>query len=32
LKLDDVFTDVDLAIGTYRHTVGEIIPHLTEAA
>jgi hypothetical protein len=29
---DDVFTDVDLAIGTYRHAVGTTIPDLTRVA
>ncbi len=32
LALDDVFTDVDLAIGTYRHAVGTTIPDLTRVA
>jgi Zinc dependent phospholipase C len=32
LELDDVFTDVDLAIATYRHAVGTTIPDLTRIA
>lgn len=32
LKMDDVFKSVDLALGTYRHTVGSIIPEMTKAA
>ncbi len=32
LALDDVFADVDLAIGTYRHAVGTTIPDLTRVA
>jgi hypothetical protein len=32
LTLDDVFTDVDLAIGTYRHAVSTTIPDLTRVA
>ena len=30
--LGDVFLDVDLAIGTYRHAISDIIPKLTEVA
>ena len=30
--LGDVFLDVDLAIGTYRHAVSDILPQLTEVA
>ena len=32
LGLKDVFTSVDLALGTYRHTVGSIIPEMTRVA
>ena len=32
LKMDDVFKSVDLALGTYRHTVSSIIPEMTKAA
>ncbi len=32
LELGDVFGSVDLAIGTYRHTVSTIIPEMTKAA
>jgi hypothetical protein len=32
LDLDGVFTDVDLAIGTYRHAVSTTIPDLTRVA
>ncbi len=32
LALDDVFGDLDLAIGTYRHAVGTTIPDLTRVA
>lgn len=32
LKMDDVFKSIDLALGTYRHTVGSIIPEMTKAA
>jgi hypothetical protein len=32
LKLEDVFTSVDLAIGTYRHTVSAVIPEMTKTA
>jgi len=32
LKLDDVFKNLDLALGTYRHTVSSIIPEMTKAA
>jgi hypothetical protein len=30
--LGDVFVDTDLAIGTYRHAISEIIPQLAEVA
>ena len=32
LQLKDVFANVDLALGTYRHTVGSIIPEMTRVA
>ena len=32
LELEDVFRDVDLAIGTYRRAVSEMIPELTRLA
>jgi len=32
LKLTDVFGNLDLALGTYRHTVSSIIPEMTKAA
>ncbi len=32
LELSDVFFSVDLALGTYRHTVGGIIPEMTKVA
>jgi hypothetical protein len=32
LELSDVFTSTDLAIGTYRRTVSEIIPEMTKVA
>lgn len=32
LDLTDVFSDLDLALGTYRHTVSSIIPTMTKAA
>ncbi len=32
LRLKDVFTSVDLALGTYRHTVSTIIPEMTKVA
>src|SRR6185295_3509090 len=32
LELKDVFTSLDLAIGTYRHTVSAIIPEMTKVA
>jgi hypothetical protein len=32
LELKDVFSDVDLALRTYRHTVSSIIPTATQAA
>jgi hypothetical protein len=32
LELSDVFVDEDLAIGTYRRAVSEILPELTRAA
>ena len=32
IQLKDVFKDLDLALGTYRHTVSTLIPELTKAA
>jgi hypothetical protein len=32
LELTDLFTDLDLALGTYRFTVAHIIPEVTRAA
>src|SRR5437764_14044863 len=32
LELKDVFKNLDLAIGTYRHTVSAIIPEMTRVA
>ena len=32
MKLADVFFNVDLAIGTYRHAVGTVLPAMTKAA
>src|SRR5581483_2197717 len=32
LEMKDLFTDLDLAIGTYRHTAGAIIPAMTRVA
>ncbi len=32
LELTEVFSDLDLALGTYRHTVSTIIPEMTKAA
>ena len=32
LKLEDVFGNVDLAIGSYRHAVSKLIPQLTRVA
>jgi len=32
LKLEDVFGDVDLAIGTYRRAVSKIVPEMTRVA
>jgi hypothetical protein len=32
LELTDVFSDLDLALSTYRHTVSSIIPTMTRAA
>ena len=32
VKLDDIFTNYDLALGTYRHAVGAIIPKMTKVA
>jgi hypothetical protein len=32
LHLKDVFSNLDLALGTYRHSVGSIIPTMTKAA
>jgi hypothetical protein len=32
IELKDVFTDLDLALGTYRHTVSAVIPEMTRVA
>jgi hypothetical protein len=32
LEFKDVFGDVDLALGTYRHSVSQVIPEITRAA
>lgn len=32
LEMKDLFVDVDLAIGTYRHAVSSIIPEMTKVA
>jgi len=32
LEMKDLFSDVDLAIGTYRHAVSTIIPEMTKVA
>jgi hypothetical protein len=32
LQLEDVFTDTDLALGTYRRTVSSVIPEMTRVA
>ena len=32
LHLTDVFGDLDLALGTYRHTVSSLIPSMTKVA
>jgi hypothetical protein len=32
LQMSDVFRDLDLALGTYRHTVSAIIPQMTRVA
>jgi hypothetical protein len=32
LQLKDVFASVDLALGTYRHTVGGLLPEMTKVA
>jgi hypothetical protein len=32
LEMKDLFVDLDLAIGTYRHAVSEIIPEMTKVA
>jgi hypothetical protein len=32
IEMKDLFADVDLAMGTYRHAVGEIIPEMTKVA
>jgi Zinc dependent phospholipase C len=32
LDMKSLFTNYDLALGTYRHAVGEVIPKMTEAA
>jgi hypothetical protein len=32
LEMKDIFSDLDLALGTYRHTVSAIIPEMTRVA
>ena len=32
LELDDLFVDLDLAIGTYRYAIGTLIPEVTRVA
>ena len=32
VELDDVFTDLDLALGTYRRAVSSVIPEMTKVA
>ena len=32
LEMKDLFTNIDLAVGTYRYTVGTLIPDITRAA
>jgi len=32
LELNDLLADLDLALGTYRHTVGSVIPEMTKVA
>ncbi len=32
MELTDIFSDLDLALGTYRHTVSSIIPEMTRVA
>lgn len=32
MEMKDVFTDLDLALGTYRHTVSAIVPEMTRVA
>jgi hypothetical protein len=32
LELKDAFTNLDLALGTYRHAVGSVIPEMTRVA
>src|SRR5262249_53891065 len=32
IEMKDVFKDLDLALGTYRHTVSAIIPEMTRVA
>ena len=32
IEMRDLFNDVDLAIGTYRHAVSELIPEMTKVA
>ena len=32
MKLDDRFTDLDLALSTYRHTVSSLLPRMTRVA
>src|SRR5206468_6994060 len=32
LKLSEIFTDLDLAIGTYRRSVSKVIPEMTRVA
>ena len=31
LHLKDVFSDLDLALGTYRHAVSSVIPEMTQS-
>jgi hypothetical protein len=32
IKLDDIFTNYDLAVGTYRYSVSSVIPRMTKVA
>jgi hypothetical protein len=32
LKLEDIFTSIDLAIGTYRRSIAKVIPQMTRVA